>query len=70
MGSAGFPPRDKAQALIDLLSPLQPARNRWIRNDLTIEPYDLAEHDRLIDGISPAVRLGRTDLRALERIDG
>jgi hypothetical protein len=46
-GLCRFSTEDKAQALIDFLSspvcaePLD-------RNDLTIEPYDLAEHNRLV----------------------
>jgi hypothetical protein len=46
-GLCRFSTQDKAQALIDFLcspmcaEPMTPA-------DLTIEPYDLTEHDRLI----------------------
>ncbi len=38
---------DKAQALIDMLSS-SACTELMDRNDLTIEPYDIAEHDRLI----------------------
>ncbi|MBX3329923.1 MAG: hypothetical protein KF722_05955 [Nitrospira sp.] len=46
-GLCRFSTRDKAQALIDVLC--SPAcMEPMDRNDLAIEPYDLAEHDRLI----------------------
>ena len=38
---------DKAQTLIDMLSS-SACTELMDRNDLTIEPYDIAEHDRLI----------------------
>lgn len=42
-----FPTREKAQALIDALC--SPAcTEQMAPHDLTIEPYDLAEHERLI----------------------
>jgi hypothetical protein len=46
-GLCRFSTRDKAQALIDVLC--SPAcMEPMARNDLTIEPYDIDEHDRLI----------------------
>jgi hypothetical protein len=46
-GLCRFSTRDKAQALIDFLVSAACAEP-LIREDLTIEPYDLAEHERLI----------------------
>lgn len=46
-GLCRFSTRDKAQALIDVLSS-SACTEPMDRNDLTIEPYDLAEHNRLI----------------------
>ena len=46
-GLCRFSTRDKAQALIDVLSSsacMEPMN----RNDLMIEPFDVAEHDRLM----------------------
>jgi len=46
-GLCRFSSRDKAQALIDFLcSPL--CTEPMVRTDLSIEPYDLAEHERLV----------------------
>ena len=46
-GLCRFSTQDKAQALIDFLcSPT--CAEPMDRNDLTIEAYDLAEHDRLV----------------------
>lgn len=46
-GLCRFSTKDKAQAFIDVLcSPMCP--EPMDRNDLTIEAYDLAEHDRLV----------------------
>ncbi len=46
-GFCRFSTKDKAQALIDFLcSPI--CAEPIDRNDLTIEAYDLAEHDRLV----------------------
>lgn len=45
-GLCRFSTKEKAQALIDFLA--SPACAEPLdRQDLTIEPYDLAEHDRL-----------------------
>lgn len=46
-GLCQFSTQDKAQALIDVLSS-SACTEPMDRNDLTIEPYDRAEHDRLI----------------------
>jgi hypothetical protein len=47
-GLCRFSTRDKAQALIDFFcSPRCP--EPMDRNDLTIEPYDLAQHETLLD---------------------
>ena len=46
-GLCRFSTKDKAQAFIDFLcSPM--CAEPLDRNDLTIEAYDLAEHDRLV----------------------
>lgn len=42
-----FPTQDKAQALIDVLSS-SACTEPMNQHDLIIEPYDLAEHDRLL----------------------
>jgi hypothetical protein len=46
-GLCRFPTEEKAQALIEFLcSPV--CAESMDQSDLTIEPYDLAEHERLI----------------------
>jgi hypothetical protein len=52
-GLCRFSTRAKAQALIDVLSS-SACTEPMDRNDLTIEPYDLAEHDRLISEYPPS----------------
>jgi hypothetical protein len=47
-GLCRFSTKDQAQALIDLLSS-SACTEPMDRDDLTIEPYDMAEHDRLIN---------------------
>jgi hypothetical protein len=46
-GLCRFSTRDKAQALIEVFSS-SACTEPLDRNDLSIEPYDLVEHDRLI----------------------
>ena len=51
-GLCRFPTRDKAQALIDALC-FPACTEPMDRQDLAIEPFDVAEHDRLITEYPP-----------------